>query len=121
MSGKKELNVWKESMVLAKDILLATKDFPPDEKFGLVFQMRKCAVSIASNIAEGAGRSSDKEFSRFLDIAVGSSYELETQVLLALDFGYQDMEQTEPLFEKIAAVQRMLHGLKKSIDAKRIS
>lgn len=106
-------------MLLAKSVLVITQSFPSDEKFGLVSQMKKCAVSIASNIAEGSGRSSDKDFSRFLDIAIGSSFELETQALLALDFGYLDNSDTELLFEKITMVQRMLNGLKKSIEQKK--
>ncbi len=81
-------------MLLAKSVLVITQSFPADEKLGLVSQMRKCAVSVASNIAEGAGRSSDKEFSRFLDIAIRSSYELETQALLSSDFGYLNTTDT---------------------------
>lgn len=118
MHNFKELKVWKESMLLAKTVLSATQTFPSDEKFGLVSQMRRCAVSVASNIAEGAGRSSDKEFSRFLDVAIGSSYELETQALLSLDFDYLNAVDAEPLLTQIATVQRMLYGLRKSINLK---
>ncbi len=118
MHNFKELKVWQESMVLAKVIFEQTGVFPVEEKFGLIAQMRKCAVSIASNIAEGAGRSSDREFSRFLDIAMGSCFELETQALLAADFDYWSSAQLAPLLEKITQVQRMLNGFKKTLDRK---
>lgn len=116
MHNFKELKVWKESMVLAKKIMMATLSFPGEEKFGLVAQMRRCAVSICSNIAEGAGRSSNKEFARFLDIATGSGYELETQTLLSLDFGYLSNENADELILMITTVQRMLYGLKNKIS-----
>lgn len=117
MHNFKELKVWKESMMLAKKIMEATLLFPGEEKFGLVAQMRRCAVSVCSNIAEGAGRSSQKEFVRFLDIATGLSYELETQTLLSLDFGYLTEESANDLILTISTVQRMLHGLRKKITS----
>ncbi len=115
MHNFKELNVWKESMSLTKEIYSTTKNFPTEEKFELTSQLNRCAVSIPSNIAEGAGRQSDKEFNQFLNIALGSSFELETQLLLSTDFNYISKEQTELLTEKVSKVQKMLNGLKKSI------
>jgi four helix bundle protein len=115
MHNFKELKVWQESMRLAKVLLLVTSSFPPDEKFGLVSQMRRAGVSIPSNIAEGAGRSSDKEFARFLDIAIGSGYELETQAILALDFEYMPKEDAEELIQLITTIQRMLNGLRNTM------
>ncbi len=75
----KELKLWKDSMAFAKEIFTVTQSFPSEEKFGMISQMRRCAVSIPSNIAEGSGRTSNREFSRFLDISLGSAYEIETQ------------------------------------------
>ena len=79
----KNLDVWKKSIALVKDVYNITKGFPDDEKFGIVNQIRRAAVSIPSNIAEGCGRCSDKELLRFLDIANGSLAELETQLIIA--------------------------------------
>ncbi|MFA6152045.1 MAG: four helix bundle protein [Chitinophagaceae bacterium] len=110
----KELNVWNDSMLLTKTVYSRTQIFPPEERFGLTAQMRRCAVSIPSNIAEGAGRSSNKEFVRFLDIAIASAYELETQVLLSIDFEYIKENALE-IINLINSVQKMLIGLKKTI------
>lgn len=112
------MKVWQDSMVLAKPIWICTQLFPVDEKFGMVTQMRRCAVSIPSNIAEGAGRSSNKEFSYFLGIALGSAFELETQVLLSCDFGYMDTIQKEELLILNSNVQKMLNGLRNSLVIK---
>jgi len=76
MNNFRELHVWKKAMNLVKEIYKSTKHFPKEEQFGLTNQIRRCAVSIPSNIAEGAGRGTKKDFSHFLDIAKGSSYEL---------------------------------------------
>lgn len=118
MHNFKELKVWQESMGFAKVIFVITQPFPNEEKFGLVTQMRRCAVSIPSNIAEGSGRSSDKEFSHFLDIALGSSYELETQILLSFDFGFITHENLQNLLVTISTIQRMLNGLREKIRSK---
>ena len=83
MHNYKKLDVWKESVNLVTEIYLLTDNFPDKEKFGLVSQINRCAVSIPSNIAEGAGRSSKKEFSLFLGYALGSSFELETQLIIS--------------------------------------
>ena len=115
MHNFKELKVWQEAMSLAKDIFIATRNFPSEEKFGLISQMNRSAVSIASNIAEGAGRESSKEFNHFLNIALGSCFELETQLILSTDFNYITKEKTESLTEKACKIQKMLNGLKKSI------
>lgn len=115
MHNFKELKVWQEAMSLAKDIFIAVKNFPPEEKFGLISQMNRWAVCIPSNIAEGAGRGSDKEFNHFLNIAWGSCFELETQLLLSNDFNYITKEQTFLLTEKACKIQKMLNGLKRSV------
>jgi len=115
MHNFKELKVWQEAMGLAKNVFVCTKSFPPEEKFGLVSQMNRCAVSIPSNIAEGAGRGTPKEFNQFLNIALGSAFELETQLLLSNDFNYITKEETLLLTEKACKVQKMLSGLKRSV------
>jgi four helix bundle protein len=79
----RELIIWQDSMKLVKRVYILTSELPKDEKFGLSSQMNRCAVSIPSNIAEGSGRTSEKEFVHFLRICISSSYELETQLLLA--------------------------------------
>jgi four helix bundle protein len=78
----RELIIWKESMSLVKKIYILTSQLPSDERFGLVSQINRSCISIPSNIAEGSGRTTEKEFSRFLEIAMSSSYELETQLFI---------------------------------------
>lgn len=79
----RELKIWKEAMEIVKVVYNLTSQLPTDEKFGFISQLNRCALSIPSNIAEGSGRTSNKEFSHFLNIAISSSYELETQLILA--------------------------------------
>jgi four helix bundle protein len=115
MANHKDLDVWKESLALAKLIYSVTSRFPKGELFGLTSQMRRCSVSIPSNIAEGAARSSDKEFIQFLYISLGSLTELETQVLLSTDLGFIK----EPLLtEKIQSVRKKIVGLIKYLRTK---
>ncbi len=104
----KDLDVWKESMRLAKEVYVLTERFPKEEMYGLTSQMRRSAVSIPSNIAEGAGRNSNKEFVQFLYISLGSLAELETQILLSKDFGLLQGDVVEKSIERI---RRMLLGL----------
>lgn len=111
----KELKIWKDNMVFAKEIFIITQSFPNEEKFGMISQMRRCATSIPSNIAEGSGRTTNKEFARFLDISLGSAYEIETQVLLALDFVYVSPDDSQRLIGHINSIQRMLIGFKNNV------
>jgi four helix bundle protein len=90
MHNFKELIVWQKSRTLVKEIYLTTTNLPVNEQFGLSSQMRRAVYSIPSNIAEGAGRGSYKDFARFLDMANGSCFELETQLFLCLDLNYID-------------------------------
>jgi four helix bundle protein len=112
-----ELLVWQEGMALARDVYGATENFPSHEVYGLTSQIRRAAVSIPSNIAEGAGRSGAREFFKFLSIARGSLCELETQLLLANDLGY--LAECSGLFDRIERVFGLLGGLMKSVGAKR--
>ena len=115
MANHKDLDVWKESMTLAKSIYSITAKFPKGELYGLTSQMRRCSISIPSNIAEGAARTSDKEFIQFLYISLGSLSELETQVLLAHDLGFlKDIS----IIDQIASVRKRILGLIKYLKNK---
>jgi four helix bundle protein len=113
----KDLQVWKKSIDLAEAIYKATEDFPQREHFGLAAQIRKSAVSIASNISEGSARHSNKEFQQFLIIARGSSAELQTQMLIAMRVGYFEKRTYIALSKQLNEIGRMLHGLKRSLTA----
>ena len=111
MGTYKDLTVWQKSMLLARRIYEITARFPSDEKFGLVSQMRRCAVSIPSNIAEGYGREGEREHSHFLFVSLGSSNELETQMILSHDFRYVDEENYQEIMNLNSEVNKMLSSL----------
>ncbi len=115
MHNFRELKVWQKARELVKDIYQVTEGFPLNERYGLISQIQRSAISVPSNIAEGAGRDSKKEFNRFLDIAMGSLFELETQVILSFDLEYISNDTHNELTTKIKDVQKMLYGLKNSI------
>ena len=115
MHNFKELKIWQESMSLAKDIFALTRKFPTEEKYGLISQLNRAVVSVPSNIAEGAGRDSQKEFNQFLNISLGSSFEIETQLILANEFNYISKEELQTLTEKVTKIQKMICKLKDSI------
>lgn len=116
MNKFKDLLVWQKAIDLSELVFLLTNQFPSEEKFGLTSQIRRCVVSVPSNIAEGAGRNSKNEFRHFLSIALGSSYELETQLILANRFNYILKEKLEEGLAKLDEVQRMITGLQKSLS-----
>jgi four helix bundle protein len=109
MSDYKDLLVWQKSMDLAQRVYAITKAFPKDELYGLTSQVRRCAVSIPSNIAEGSNRSSKKEFKYFLHISLGSAAELETQLLLAQRIGCA--RDIETLLLEITSIRKMINSL----------
>jgi four helix bundle protein len=111
----KDLEVWQLSMALVVEIYRATESFPRKEMFGLTSQARRAAVSVASNIAEGKGRFSDRELSQFLGIARGSIFELETQVAIALKLGFLPEPQAVQLSKRCAEVGRLLNGLIRAV------
>ena len=112
----KDLDVWKRSIVLVKDVYNLIKLFPKHETYALSDQIRRSAVSIPSNIAEGSGRGGTKEFIQFLYIAVGSLCELETQLIIAKDIGYlQDIKSIE---KDMVIIKKMLNSLITSLKAK---
>ncbi len=108
----KDLEVYKKSIELVKNIYEVTAKFPSSEQFGLVMQLRRAVVSIPSNIAEGNARNSDKETSRFVDIALGSLAEVDTQLLIAKELNFVTNEIYEQLLEQFRHVQALLIGLK---------
>ncbi|RLL91177.1 30S ribosomal protein S23 [Mesotoga sp. HF07.pep.5.2.highcov] len=105
------LEVWRKSVELAKKIYFITKDFPQSEIYGLTSQMRRASVSIASNIAEGRGRSTAKDFVHFLHLAQGSLYELSTQLVIAHEVGLLNNEHFEDASEEIRSIESMIRGL----------
>ena len=111
----KQLNVWKEAKQLTIDVYEITSSFPKHEVFGLANQMTRAAVSVPSNIAEGAARNGKNEFAHFLSIAHGSLSELDTQIEIASEIGYINKENAEILLIKIENISKMLIGLKKSL------
>jgi len=116
MHRYKQLDVWKKALELTTMIYNLTEYFPPKEKFGLIPQLNRCAVSVPSNIAEGAGRGSKKEFSHFLNIATGSLFELETQLIIARNIKYLTNDKLEELIVYIESIVKMIYGLKKSLN-----
>lgn len=116
MHKYKELKVWQKSMNVTADIYKITEELPAKEKFNLISQICRAAVSIPSNIAEGAGRHSKKDFSHFLSIALGSSFELETQVILTEKLNYLTKAQIDQILAQITEIQSMILGLKKSLE-----
>ncbi|HEY4367220.1 MAG TPA: four helix bundle protein [Steroidobacteraceae bacterium] len=117
ISSHKDLIVWRKSVSLASKVYVATTQLAKDERYGLSSQMRRSAVSVASNIAEGAGRAGRAEYIRFLDIARGSLSELETQIFIIADLKLIDSAPT--LQDDVAEVGRMLSGLIRKLRERR--
>jgi four helix bundle protein len=111
----KDLIAWQKGMELCRVVYRVTRDFPAGEAFGLTGQMRRAAVSIPSNIAEGRGRDSRKSYRHFLYLARGSACELETQVMLATDLEYLSRQEADVVLAQIGEVQRILSGLIRSL------
>jgi len=119
MGSHKDLEVWKRSIDLAVAVYRVTDEFPEHEKYGLTAQMRRAAVSIASNIAEGAARKSTKEFLQFLSIAAGSVSELHTQITISLRIGMGNAEELTELGNELDLIARMIQGLMKSVRTRK--
>ena len=111
MRPHEKLDVWKKSVDFVVDMYKATESFPKDEKFGLTSQMRRASVSIPANIAEGAGRKSNKEFIHFLSIAQGSASEVSTEILIAYRLEYMDLEKFTNLNNELDNIGRMITSL----------
>jgi len=115
MHNFKELSVWSKSIDLVEFVYTAIRDFPKEEQFGLTNQARRSASSVPSNIAEGAGRNSVKEFKYFLAVAKGSLNELQTQFIIAQKLGYVSNERLYFIEEKINEISKMIMALSKSL------
>ena len=109
MKGHKDLDVWKKSMDLVVEAYRFTRNFPKEELYGLTSQIRRSVISIPSNISEGAARNTQKEFIKFLYISLGSSAELETQIMIAERLGY--LKGIESILNEILSIKKMLNGL----------
>jgi four helix bundle protein len=118
MRDFRELKVWEKAHHFALDIYRQTQHFPADERFGLTVQLRKAAVSTASNIAEGCGREGERELARFLSIAAGSASEAEYQLLFARDLGYLQQDVHRQLDDQVNEVKRMLNSFIQKLIAK---
>jgi four helix bundle protein len=118
LKSYKDLSVWQKAYQLCKDIYKATKQFPSEEKYELSSQIRKSAISVPSNIAEGYGRGTTREYLHSLFIAYGSLCELETQLLLSGDLGFIPSGTLKILIQNLGDVERMLKGLIKSLERK---
>lgn len=115
MKTYRDLVVWQKAMALVTEIYKVTQSFPRREDYGITSQIRRCAVSIPSNITEGYGRYSRNEYIRFLQIALGSLYELQTQLEIASNLGYLEKEAFDVLYESTREVERMLSVLIKRL------
>ena len=107
----RDLAVWQRSMALARGVYALTERFPTGERYGLTSQIRRAAVSVPSNIAEGRGRMTDRAFALFLSQARGSLYELQTQIELASDLGFAPKDSANPLLAEASEIAAMIHGL----------
>nr|WP_322626321.1 four helix bundle protein [uncultured Flavobacterium sp.] len=111
----KDLEIWKLSRIFCSKIYQATSVFPESEKFGITNQLRRASVSIPSNIAEGSSRSSNKEFCRFLEIAIGSAYEIETQILIASDLNFLNQNEVDRLIDDLNLIIKMISKFKSTL------
>ena len=116
MHNFKDLKVWQKSVDLAVDIYSITSAYPSEEKFGLVSQMRRAAVSISSNIAEGCAKPSKKSFSNSLDISLGECFELETQTEISKIIGLITEDRSQEINAVVNEIQKMIIGLKSALD-----
>jgi four helix bundle protein len=119
MKDFRTLAVWQKSHELALLIYKETRSFPKEELFGLTSQIRRAATSVSANIAEGCGRATDADFSRFLQIAFGSISELDCHILLARDLGLMNEESYESIYTRILEIRRMLSSLIRKINTSR--
>jgi len=116
MHNFRKLDIWIKSISLVTEIYKLTNTFPSHERFGLMSQMQRAAVSIPTNIAEGSAKTSNKDFARFLEISIGSSLELETELTIALNLKYVDSMVFENIQNKIIELQKMITGFKNKLD-----
>ena len=111
MRNFREYEVWKNGISFTAGVYILTKDLPDSEKFGLISQIRRASVSIPSNIAEGCSRTSEKDFARFIEIALGSAFETETLLIICKEVGYLDQQQLDRQLNELHGIQRGLNSL----------
>ncbi|HAH60281.1 MAG: four helix bundle protein [Lentimicrobium sp.] len=115
MRDFRNLAVWQKSVEFAKEIYRITEQFPGKERYGLCSQLQRAAVSIPSSIAEGSSRRTSIDFARFLDIAIGSAFEVETQLIISNQIGYLEKETFEKLLAELAIIQKQTNRLRTAI------
>jgi four helix bundle protein len=118
MRPHEKLEVWNKAVEFVVTIYKETAEFPKEEKFGLTSQVRRAAVSVPANIAEGAARQTSREFARFLSIAQGSASELETELLIAQRLGYLEQNSYRKLYDELNTIARMIVGLSQHLKRK---
>lgn len=116
MHNFRKLTIWLDAIVLAKEVYSTISTYLKAEKYGLVSQINRCCVSVPSNIAEGSSRTSNKEFSHFIKISLGSLFELETQLILSSEFGIINTETLECLTTQIVSLQKRLSRFLKTLE-----
>lgn len=116
MHNFKQLVVWKKATQLTTEVYLATGFFPKEELYGITSQIRRASVSVCANIAEGCGRETNKEFRRFLDIANGSAFEVETLLIIAQNLEYLNNDEAKKLLIETTEIQKMIFGLIKKLN-----
>ena len=115
MHNFKKLAIWLKSVDFVTEIYKTTNTFPSHERFGLISQLQRAAVSVPTNISEGSAKSSNKDFARFLEISLGSTFELETELIVSLNLSYIDNEKYKFLEEKLTELQKMIIGFKETL------
>jgi four helix bundle protein len=118
MRNFRKYEVYQDAMNFVVEVYRMTKKFPQEEKYGLTSQIRRATVSIPSNIAEGAGRESEKEFKRYIEISIGSSFEVETQLTIAYRLEYLETSVFETGLKRLQTIQRQLTGLRNKLKEK---
>ncbi len=116
MHNFRKLEIWKQSVLLVTEIYKITNTFPNHERFGLISQMQRAAVSCPTNIGEGSAKSSNKDFARFLDISHGSLIELETELIVSHNLGYLDDNKLNDIQNKIPELQKMIFKFKEQLN-----
>lgn len=117
MKNFKELIIWKKGIEIVKKIYLLTKQFPMQEKYGIVSQMTRSVVSITANIAEGSSRNSDKDYARFLQLALGSAFELQTYLVITKEMEWASSEEVEMIDRLLEEEIKMIHAFIKKLTA----
>ncbi|REC79189.1 four helix bundle protein [Chryseobacterium elymi] len=115
MHNFEKLLFWQKSIVLAKNVYIICQEISNDEKYGLISQIKRSAVSIPSNIAEGSGRNGSKEFNHFLAVALGSAFELQTQLILVRELNLLSEEKINALLSEVSEIQRMIYSFKNNL------